>query len=931
MAVFGILGPVSVTAPSGTVPIARPRNRAVLGFLLLHAGRLQSTEQIVDALWGGAVPSTAPAQVYAAISALRAGLRPAGLDTCLVSRAPGYLIELAPGQLDRDLFSAGVAAARTAVDSADLPGAARHAREALKLWRGPALADITAAYAEPARSHLDEQQALAYELLADVELALGRHTDLVPELLIWTAAHPIRERLVSRLMLALYRAGRQADALGAARDLRRLLRDEHGLDPGPEVTDLEAAILRRDPALDPSPPSTVAVAATPAGHVVPAQLPAPVPGFAGRALDLAHLDHLLDASGPRSVVVSGTAGVGKTALAVHWAHGVTGRFPDGQLFLNLRGFDPRQPALPAEVAVRELLQGLSVPARELPDSHDAQVGLYRSLMAGRRMLVVLDNAADAEQVRPLLPASAGSLALITSRNRLSGLAVTDGAATIALGLLDADEARQLLANRIGPARIADAPGAADDIVERCAHLPLALSIAAARAAEDPRTPLGTVAAQLRASGDGLAPFTGEDAASDIRSVLSWSYRALSEPAARLLRRLGLHPGPDIGDDAAAALVGVPAEQVRPLLRELDRASLVAVPHPGRYTLHDLLRAFAVELAERHDGPDRTPALRRLLDFYLHSAVAAAVLVDPAREAVALDRPADGVTARTFTERDTAVAWLHAEHHAVLAAVRLAHAEGFDTHTWQLSWSLVSYLNWQGHHYDWREAQDLALAAAYRLGDRVVQARTHRGVGRGLNAAGRADEAMAHYHDALRIYRELGDVVGQGAIHLNIGALHDRQREHEAALEHSWLALDLYRRAGYELGQARALNNIGWAYTQLGEHRLAIEPCQEAIAVCQSLGDVNSEADAWDSLGHALHHSGLVAEAIDGFQRALAIYRTVGNRGLEAVILIHLGQAHRTAGDPDAAERAFEQAAAIHDDLGATAAEQVRALSTPRPA
>ena len=451
------------------------------------------------------------------------------------------------------------------------------------------------------------------------------------------AEYPLDEQVHAQLMVALYRTGRQADALSVYRRLRRTLAEELGIDPGQALRELETAILRQDPSLDTPAPAIALRPAAPAA-LVPAQLPPTVAAFAGRSTELASLDAILPRQGQggpgqdAAVVISviaGTAGVGKTALAVHWAHRVAARFPDGQLYVNLRGFDPCGPAADPAQALRGFLDAFALPPERIPASLDAQMALYRSLLAGKRVLVVLDNARDAEQVRPLLPGSPGCLAIVTSRNHLTGLIATQGAHPLDLDLLTPAEARELLARRLGTGRAGGEPEAVDEIIAGCAGLPLALTIAAARAATSPGFPLDVFAAELREASRVLDPFDAGDVATDVRAVFSWSYRALSPDAARLFRLLSLHPGPDITVTAAASLAGIPAARARALLAELTRGHLLAEPRPGQYAFHDLLRAYATEQTHAHDDDDaRRSAAGRVLDHCLHAAHAAATLIDP---------------------------------------------------------------------------------------------------------------------------------------------------------------------------------------------------------------------------------------------------------------------------------------------------------------
>jgi tetratricopeptide (TPR) repeat protein len=674
----------------------------------------------------------------------------------------------------------------------------------------------------------------------------------------------------------------------------------------------------------------VARPAPAAAPVVPRQLPPAMPYFVGRAAELAKLNALLERSArPGGTVVisaiGGTAGIGKTTLAVHWAHQVADRFADGQLYVNMRGFDATDsPMTPAE-AVRGFLDGLGVPPERVPAALDAQVGLYRSLVADRRVLVLLDNARDADQVRPLLPGSPGCVVVVTSRNRLSSLVAAEGAEPLTLDLLSAAEARQLLARRLGEGRIATDPGSVSEVIAGCARLPLALAILAARAAVHPDFPLSTLAAELRKARSSLDGFEDGETATSVRTVFSLSYRQLSEPAARLFRLLGLHPGPHVGTAAAASLAGQPAEQARAALAELNRANMVAEPAPSRYTFHDLLRAYAAELVHSLDPElDRHAATRRMVDHYLHSAHAADRLVHPDRDPIALVPAQPGVTVQPVADRGRALAWFAVEHPVLLAVVRQAVGAGFDTETCQLVWAFADFLDWRGHWRDLAETQRAALAAAKRLGDRPEQARANRSLGSAYTRLGRYDDARTHLRNALDLYRALRDPVGGAHTHLHFSETFEREGRHGEALQHARQTLALARAAKHPKWCARGLNAVGWYHAQLGEHRQALTHCRQALALQEEMGDRDGAADTWDSLGYAHHHLGEYPQAVDCYRRAVELWQETGNRRGQADTLVNLGDTLAAMDQADTAREAWRQALVILDDLGLPDAERVRA-------
>ncbi len=668
-------------------------------------------------------------------------------------------------------------------------------------------------------------------------------------------------------------------------------------------------------------------------RVVPRQLPPAIRHFAGRTAELEALSSLVDqaasmgggsgGSGGGTVVISaihGTAGIGKTALAVHWAHRVADRFPDGQLYVNLRGFDPAgSPVKPAE-AVRGFLDAFEVPAERIPATLDAQAGLYRSLMTGRRMLVLLDNARDADQVRPLLPGSAACLAVVTSRSRLTPLITAEAAQPLTLDLPTAADARDLLTRRLGSRPGADEPHAVDEIITLCARLPLALSIVAARAASHPGFPLAALAAELRDARRSLDALDGGDPVTDVRAVFSWSYRTLSTEGARLFRLLGLHPGPDIAMPVAAGLAGLPAARVRAALAELARAHLIAEYSPGRFSLHDLLRAYAAELARTRDAETaRRDAIHRVLDHYLHTARGAAMLLNPHRDPIAPAPLVPGVTPELLDDPQTALAWFTAEHPALLAAIDQAADAGFDTHAWQLAWTLGDFLDRRGRWHDWAAAQRTALDAALRSGDTGGQAHALYAVGIACDRLGRYDDARTHLQQALSLS---GDHTSQAYAHMRLGGLDERQGRYTEALGHAERALGLYRRTRHRAGLADALNLVGWCYARLGDHQPALTYCGQALTVQREIGDRFGEANSFDSLGYAHHHLGDHSQAVACYQQALGLFRDLGYRYYEAVALTHLGDTHRAAGDRAAAREAWQHALAILDELDSASTDQV---------
>ncbi|MEU7874665.1 BTAD domain-containing putative transcriptional regulator [Dactylosporangium sp. NPDC049140] len=928
---YGILGPVEVRAGGVPVNIGGPREHRSLAALLLQANRTVSAERLVDVLWGERPPPTAAAQVRNTIATLRRHLAAASGGEPPVARSgTGYLIQVADGALDAVVFDGHVTRARSLAEQGRLGAAAEALRAASGLWRGPALGGLGGPMFDAEAQGLEERRLACVERRIELELALGRHQDLLGELANLVAAHPFRERLAELQILCLHRAGRRHEALEAFAATRARLADRTGLEPGPELARLQLAILRGDPALD-APPTADRAAAPPAvPRPIPAQLPADVPAFTGRAACLKQLDALLPPDEPdhgATVVVSaiaGTAGVGKTATAVHWAHQVRDRFGDGQLYVNLRGFDPGEASVGPGEALRGFLDALGVEPSRVPAETDTQAALFRSLMRDRRMLVVLDNARDAAQVRPLLPGGPGCLVVVTSRNRLPGLVAAQGAHPVLLDLLSPAEARELLVRRLSRDRATAEPQAVDEIVAYCAGLPLAVVIAAARAAARPDFPLAALARELREAQDRLDAFAGDDPATDLRAVFFWSYRALRDDTARLFRLVGLHPGPDIAAPAAASLAGRPLPDVVPLLAELVQAQLITEHAPGRYTLHDLLRAYAAELARTHDPePARRLATRRMLEHYLHTSHSAARLLTPVRRPIAPAGLVEGVTVTALAGSAEALTWLTAEQPVLLAIL----TSGPDEDVRHLAWSLGTFLHWRGRLHDWVTVERAALEACRRLADRRGQAHAHRSLSRAFTLLVRFDDAHTHAEHALHLAADHADPTGEAHARFELTWALSRQGRYREALAQAERAHELFEAAGHRPGTAKALNGVGNCLALLGDYDRALVNCERAMTLFRELSDRKGEAASWDGTGFARHHLGQHDLAVDCHRRAIELYVALGDRIGEVEALIRLGNAQYATGDTGAARETWGRALSILDDLAHPDAEHVRAQIT----
>ncbi|MER7846046.1 BTAD domain-containing putative transcriptional regulator [Kitasatospora sp. NPDC096077] len=731
---YGILGPFEVRFDGAAVTVPRPRQRAGLALLLLHANHPVSIDRMVDALWGDAPPRTARAQVHTVVSTLRRALPPPAAQALTLDPA-GYRLAVRDEDLDTAEFGAALARARRLADQGRPEEAADRLRQALALWRGEALSGIDAPFAAAARARLDEARFTAYELLADLELARGRHRELVPELTALAGEFPARESIAERAAGALYRCGRQADALAVVRATRRVLAEEYGLDPGERLLELERAILRHELPVDPpaDPPVGRPTRADGAGPDLPdlpdhperppapptpAQLPQVTSGFVGRREEIDRLAEL-SAAGcdtSRIVAVTGPAGVGKTSLVLRSARELAAQYPDGQIFVDLHGYDRDEHESPAGVLER-LLLALGVPGPLIPHDEALREDLYRSTVAGRRLLVVLDDARDHEHVRPLLPNSPQSFTVVTSRGKLGGLVATTGAVPLRLGVLSPVDSVEVLGRIAGRDRVADAPEAAGELARLCGGLPLALRISAVRLAERPELPLSGLAAELAPEDERLTALSLPDGDLAVSRVLEHSYRRLGPDAGRLLRLLGLHPAESVAEPVAAALSGGPdaplgasGAAVRPLLRILESLHLIEPAADGRYRMHDLVRLYGRQLAAE-DPASSAAARERMFDWYVTVADAARRLVAPAGPHVPAEPRHPWAGPYPFEDAIAARAWFRAEAGTLLALTRLAASLGDHRTTWQLAVVQQNHLI-GGHGLD-------ALVETQQLGEHAA--------------------------------------------------------------------------------------------------------------------------------------------------------------------------------------------------------------------
>lgn len=901
---LGILGPLLLLSGNVPVRIGAPMQRDLLGLLALRPGEHVMHEEIIDVLWGDRPPKSCTGLVRAYVSALRRLLQPhqrhRTLITIAASRRAGYRLELEADPLDLLRFEDIARRARDAGRAGDRERTWDLLERAAGCWRGPALAGSRLAQ-HPVAVALNQRRSDTLLELADIALATGRHHAAVRHLQDIAGDEPLHEALHARLIVALSRAGDQAAALAAFAKIRDRLADELGVRPGHKLETVRLRVLRGQLSAGPQP--------KPAADTVPAQLPPAARGFAARSRELAVLDGHLDTYGEQPpaltvITVSGTAGVGKTTLAVHWAQRVRDRFPDGQLYVNLRGFGPDEAAMDAGEAVRGFLNALHVPAERIPDGFEAQVGLYRSLAADRRMLILLDNAEHAEQVRPLLPGAPGCLVLVTSRDRLSGLVAAEGAHPLSLDLPTVDEARELVTARLGGERVAADPEAVDVVIERCARLPLALAVVTARAVANPRFPLAALAGELRRAQDGLDPFDGDDPATQVRAVFSWSYRILDGDSARLFRLLALSPGPDIGRRAAAHLAGVPERRVRLLLDDLVRAHLVTEHSPGRYSFHELLRLYAAERNEEEDDPgESADAVRRLFDHYTRTALAAAALLYSQTTFLPRSPPTAGSV--SFADHGDALAWLDAEYPNLVAAIGHAARHGPRPAAWMLGDALRPYLARRRHPADLREVAELALPAAEAAGDLAGQAAMHLSVAQARHSLAAGQEAtITHLHRAIDLSRRAGLVQYQAAAVCNLGIVHAHVGRHDEARDAFLTSIDLFRQVKASGSEALAFNNLGTLERNLGRLSQAAEYLAQALAIWQGSGSTVGFGTTLGTLAEVYHALGRFDPAMRHAGAAMDVMRDIKDRAGEAGVLVTMSRLHSDAGrDGDAFEAA----------------------------
>ncbi|MEU9730685.1 BTAD domain-containing putative transcriptional regulator [Streptomyces sp. NPDC048002] len=886
---FGVLGPVRAWRAEELLSTGSPQQRALLAALLLREGRTATAAELIDALWGDEPPSQALAAVRTYASRLRKILAPG----VLVSESGGYAVRgLHDGALDLAEAQELATEAEKARGTGDLCHARDVLNRALALWDGEPLAGVPGPYAEAQRVRLEEWRLQLLESRLDMDLEQGCHAEAVSELTALTAAHPLRERLRELLMLALYRSGRQAEALAVYADTRRLLADELGVDPRPGLRELQQRILRADPGLaEPSAP----LAEPPAVPVRPAQLPATVPDFTGRSAFVSELSEVLASADGGVMAVSalaGIGGVGKTTLAVHVAHQARPAFPDGQLYVDLQGAGAR--AADPETVLGSFLRALGTADSAIPDSLQERAALYRSVLDGRRVLVLLDNARDAAQVRPLLPGTSGCAALVTSRVRMVDLA---GAHLVDLDVMSPDEALALFTRIVGEERVASEREAALDVVAACGFLPLAIRIAASRLAARRTWTVSVLAAKLADERRRLDELQAGDLA--VKATFELGYGQLEPAQARAFRLLGLANGPDLSLAAAAAMLDLPVETTEDLLESLVDTSLLESAAPGRYRFHDLVRLYARACAERDEHPptERDAALSRLLDFYL-STVSGVYLIERPGDRLVDHLERSRCTGLAFGSRRAARDWLYSEAVALLACVRQAARTGSLRRAVDVLWAAIDLAESGANSKEYEAVAELLRDAAREAGDLRAEGRALTALAFVHHISGsRFDVALQEAQHALELATSADDpLTGCWAANIS-GVVALYQNRHDEGEAYFTSAIENFRALGDRPGEASALCNLSRIHLATSRTAGAETLARQGTAMYDDMGHALKGANGRYALGLALTQSGRLSEAAQCLHQALQVFRDSRQRLWEGMTLFRLAEVDLAARRP----------------------------------
>jgi len=917
---FRVLGPLAATCEGRPVTLHGPRQRRLLAVLLLNANLVVSTERLVDELWADP-PATARRQVHNAMAALRRSLGGYG-DVGITTADVGYRLAIGPEQLDAAVFRGYAHGAERHAADGRVADAVASLTRALALWSGPALPGLDGPLIRSAVAGLEELRLTCLERLGALRLELGEAGGALSDLTTWVAEHPLRESLRGSMMLALYRCGRQAEALNAYEQGRRLLAEELGLDPGAALRRLHEQILLDDvppatavPAEVPAAPSEPAAQAQPAGAVA-CTLPHDIVDFSGRAAELAQLRDGIARPAATALAIStidGMGGIGKTALAVRLAYLVRGDYPDGQHFLDLRGFTPGQDPMTSAQALDVLLRGIGVPVEQVPADEDSRIAFWRSQMAGRRMLVVLDNAVDEGQVRPLLPGAAKTLVIVTSRRYLGGL---EGTSPLFLDVLPGPDALALFEQVAGRPLAEPDRAVAAEVVELCGRLPLAVRIAGSRLRHRPNWTVADLVSRLRDQRRRTRFLAIGDRT--VAAVLGLSYRYLSPAQQRLFRLLGVHPGVDFEPYAVAALAGSTPEEAEDGLDALVDDNLLLQGTGGRYRIHDLVRDCAHELANEHDSAaELHAAAHRLLDYYLRLAWRSC---EPLARAAHRFQPGFLDPAPELPAGTNPIGLLKTEHGNLMEAARYAAEHGWLHHTWQLPAALQPFLNRMNHHGNSLAMFERGLAAARELGDAPGESAMLSSVALIMRELGRFDEARRLFEQAIAISRRTGALAAEACQLSGLGFTYRRAGQLRLAHETFTAGRGLAERAGDRAGYAALTNNLAVVCIAMGRYAEGRAYLEEALPIARELGAVHDEAMLLGNLGQALDRLGQGAAALERFDRALELSRRVELRHGEAMSLAGRGAARVNLGDLAGGLADGRAGLAIARDAGASYAE-----------
>ncbi|KZB88019.1 AfsR/SARP family transcriptional regulator [Amycolatopsis regifaucium] len=916
-----LLGEVKARAGEEEIALGPPRQRAVLAILALRANQTVSRAQLIDGVWGDAAPASVEGSVHTYIHGLRRALAVAG-EVVLTRSGAGYKLVLGPQELDVSVVESKLADARGMARAGKKSASADLIGQCLALWRGIPLSGLPGPFADAERTRLSELRYQLVEERAELMLAVGRHRELVAELGEAVEAEPFREGLRAQLMLALYRSGRRADALAEFESARRLFADELGLDPGAALTDLHLRMLRSEPELDP--PSQ---ASAQARSRVPAQLPHEAPDFVGRTGELEQLAQWCSAtraSGKALVIsaIDGAGGIGKTTLAVRFARTVVDSYPDGQLYLDLRGFDPNRAPLSTDDALGHLLWALGgARQRSQPD---ALASMYRTLLSDKRVLILLDNAVSTEQVRDLLPGTSNSLVLVTSRNRLSGLVARDGARRLTLGLLTEAEALDLLRNTIGSRRIDDEMSEAVELVRLCGHLPLALRVAAEKISGRPDTSLRELVENLHAAQDRLDNLhVDDDEMTSVRSVISWSYTTLDIELARAFRLLGLVRAPSIGAYAAAALIDRPVAETEELLRTLSEQHLLE-PAGNRYGFHDLIKVYADEMVSSEESPaTRREASRELMVWYLHAmrGVLSRLIKDYPLPSLRI--PCTTHSLPEFETRESALSWYEDETKNVVALIEHAAELGEHEIVWQLAWCTYNSFYSTGLMSEWIQVLTIALASTEKLTAPGPRARILMFLGIGNSRLGRNEVAVEYLERGLAAVREIDNDHLHSSMLANLASTLREMKRYEEGIVYAREAVQLAKPESSDYQKAGSIDALCELYVESGQPEQALPYAEIGLEAARACDAVLLEANMMVNVAHAYRDMGDMTTAMREYEATLELCTRLGDRYHEAHALLGTAELHRRRYRHDPAREYALRALNIFVELDGEESDVVR--------